>query len=132
MASDKTSQGGRICGWSRPVIHTDPAVAGGEPCIDGAPVTAVAGRIAAGEPVADVAADYGITRRQALTACWWCGIALEDFADWWARWADEAALILGSAPDWDTMCVPLADPPLIADDDEPVRPVGDVPTGGLL
>lgn len=122
----------RTCRWPRPVIHTDPGVNGGEPSIGGVPVTVIAGRIAAGEPATDVAADYRLTRREALTACWWCGSTLDDFADWWARWADSASLILGTVSDDDTVCADLPDPPLMGDDDGPVRPVENVPTGGLL
>lgn len=125
----------RTCRWPRPVIRIDPAVAFGRPMVAGAPVASVAGRILAGEPVAEVADDFGLNRRQALVACWWAGSQDDDFADWWARWADEAGSALATADDGDTVCEHIPDPPTIADcaNEDGYRPVTTINVaGGLL
>lgn len=118
----------RTCRWPRPVIHIDPGVSWGRPMVGGAPV-GVFERVLAGEDLMDVADDYDITRRQALTACWWLGSHDDDFVDWWSRWADETHAALATADDGDTVCEHIPDPPSMGDgdEDEPVcRPAEDI------
>jgi len=83
---------------TRPLITTDPAVNHGQPMIGPAPVDQVCARIWAGEPLAQVAADYHISREQALVACWYA--ATHDRRGWrqlWANWAatNQRLLALG-------------------------------------
>lgn len=126
----------RSCRWPRPVIRTDPGVNGGRPCISGVPVSAIAGRAAAGEPLAEIAADHGLTRREALTACWHAAAHGDgygdDYAGWAQEWVDAAWTVLGTAGDDDTLCEAVPDPPPLAD--QPAyRPMTTVTvTGGLL
>lgn len=116
----------------RPVIHTDPGVQGGRPCINGVPVATIAGRAAAGEPLAEVAADFGLTRREALTACWYQAAYDDDYAGWAQEWIDTAWTVLGTAADHDTVCEAVPDPPPLADQPD-YRPMPTIAVaGGLL
>lgn len=122
----------RTCRWPRPVIHIDLAVSWGRPMVGNAPV-GVFERVLAGEGLMDVADDYGINRRQALTACWWLGMHDDDFADWWARWADQTHAALATTDDTDTVCAHIPDPPTMCDpDDTGYRPTEDVHVQGEL
>lgn len=56
-----------------PVLSIDPRRQFGKVCIIGTrvPADSVAGCVAAGDSVDEVAEDYGVSRDQVLTACWW-------------------------------------------------------------
>ena len=87
-------------------IH--PAYAFGAVCVGSTaiPASIVAGRLWAGDTLTVIAADYGISRRQAVTACWWGVRAAVETApsrrnaldkqivERWDGWESEAYLYL--------------------------------------
>ena len=88
-------------------IH--PAYAFGAVCVGGTAIPAgtVAGRLWAGDTLTVIADDYGISRIQAVTACWWWvqstyyvapsrRTALEkQIVECWYEWSVNAGLHLG-------------------------------------
>lgn len=115
---DRFADTDRTCRWPRPVIHTDPGVQGGRPCINGVPVATITGRVAVGEPLGEVAADYDLTRREALTACWYQAAYDDGWAGWAQEWIDAAWVGLGTAGDDDTVCEAVPDPPPLMEKDD--------------
>lgn len=81
-------------GWEpaadhQPVVSVDPAVRFGRPHMRGISCEVLAGGVYGGDTCEDVAAVYGLTRAEVLTACWWAG--LEGPPKWRRRWAAWAA-----------------------------------------
>lgn len=80
------------------------------------PAMAVAGCVFAGDNVDQVADDYGLTRLQVLTACWWLvddaqrqhrpSASERRVIEAWGHWFDMASRILGGHQPG-----PLNDPP---------------------
>lgn len=73
----------------RAVVSIDPGVRFGRPHIGGISCEALAETVYGGDTCEDVAAVYGLTRAEVLTACWWAG--LEGPPKWRRRWAAWAA-----------------------------------------
>lgn len=74
---------------TRPVITIDPEVRFGRPHIQGISCDAIAEHIMAGEDPAEVATTYGLTRAEALLACWWIGInGIGRLGHYWTDWAE--------------------------------------------
>ena len=94
----------------QPHVRIEPAVRFGYPHVGGVPTDAVAGMVWAGETVSAAADDFGLSRAQALVACWFeCrhGRPRSSYRKAWRQWADDAGQAVWSGVDWDQ----VPDPP---------------------